>query len=286
MLIGSMLIFGTIGIFRRYIPLSSSMLAFARGILGGLVLLFFVKLKGASIRHSIGVKKFFLLALSGALMGVNWILLFEAYNNTTVATATLCYYMEPTIVILLAPFIFKEKLTPKKLVCALVSIAGMCLVSGIFEAGGVHASDLKGVFFGLGAAVLYSSVVIMNKLMQIDDAYEKTIIQLFSAAVVLIPYLIFTEDFSSFDLKPFAIAMILVVGIVHTGIAYALYFGSIRGLKAQSIAVLSYIDPVSALILSSLILGERMTVQGIVGAVLIIGAAFICEFNFKQKSGS
>lgn len=277
MFIGAMLIFGTIGIFRRKIGLSSAILACFRGLSGAAFLVLVVWLQKKKIRHGIGKKKVFLLMLTGALIGINWMLLFEAFNFTSVATATLCYYMQPTIVILLAPIFFKEKLTLKKLLCALVAIAGMVLVSGVAETGIPQTGEMKGILCGLGAAAFYAGVVILNKLLTGIDAYEKTIIQLTSAAVVLIPYLLFTQDFSSISIQGSELLMLLIVGFVHTGIAYAMYFGSVDRLKAQTIAIFSYIDPVSALILSALILRENMTVLGIMGAVMILGAAFVSE---------
>jgi len=240
------------------------------------------KLSGRSSGNPIPKKKLLILILSGMIMGVNWMLLFEAYNYTTVATATLCYYMAPTIVILLSPLLFREKLGVKNSLCAAIAIAGMVLVSGMTEVGGVQAADFKGILFGLGAACFYAGVVVLNKLAPVEDAYQKTTIQLFSAAVVMVPYLLLTEDFTAITLNAFSVLMLLVVCIVHTGIAYALYFGSMNNLKAQSIAVLSYIDPVSALILSALLLHESLTVYGLIGAVLIIGSALGSELNFKK----
>ena len=283
MIISSMLIFGTIGIFRRYIPISSGLLAFSRGLLGGAFLLLFVLARGRKLGHIEG-KKLLLLALTGAVMGMNWICLFEAYNYTAVSTATMCYYMQPTIVILLSPLVLRERLTPKKLICAAAAIVGMVFVSGMIEGGGIQAQDMKGILYGLAAAALYATVVIMNKKVQVDDDYEKTIIQLISAAVILIPYLLVTEGFSDIKLDALAVGMVLVVGIVHTGIAYALYFGSMKGLKAQSVAVLSYIDPVFALVLSAMVLGEKLSAFGIFGAVLVIGSAIVSEISVKKHS--
>jgi len=282
MLITSMLIFGTIGIFRRYIPLSSAMLAFSRGILGSVCLILFLALKKHKL-PKIKKKTLFLLIITGALIGLNWILLFEAYNYTTVATATMCYYMQPTIVILLSPLVLREKLAMKKLLCAATAIVGMIFISGMLEGNGVGTKDTMGILCGLGAASLYATVVILNKKIQIEDAYQKTIIQLSSAAVVLIPYLFITENLSEIKLDVLAILMVLVVGIVHTGIAYALYFGSMKNLKSQSIAVLSYIDPVFALLLSAVVLSEKLTVFGVIGAVLIIGSAMISELGNKEN---
>lgn len=275
-IISAMLIFGTLGIFRRYIPLSSAMLALFRGLLGSAFLLILVFAKGGRLQKLTG-RTLLLLAVTGAIMGLNWMLLFEAYNYTSVATATMCYYMQPTIVILLSPLVFRERLTPKKLFCAVAAIIGMVFVSGILSGNGFQTQDIKGIRFGLGAAALYSAVVILNKKVVVEDVYEKSIIQLAAAAVILIPYLLLTEDISQIELTGTAVGMVLLVGIVHTGIAYALYFGSMKNLKVQSIAVMSYIEPVFALLLSAIVLHERMSVFGMVGAVLIIGSAIVGE---------
>lgn len=278
MLISSLVIVGTIGIFRRYIPLSSPLLAFFRGIIGAAALLIFVLLRKRTALQKIPGKLLAGLVINGAFLGINWILLFEAYTYTTIAKATLCYYLQPTIVLLLSPVLFGEKLTAKKLLCAAVSFAGMVMVSGLISANGTPAGDIRGVLFGLGAACFYSLVVILNKKITGVDAYEKTIIQLFSAAAVLLPYLMMTGEFNgiAFDIQ--TLLPVLVVGIIHTGLVYALYFGSMDGLKAQTISVLSYIDPVVAMIVSALILREGMTLSGIIGAVLIIGSMVISEY--------
>ena len=275
-LISSMLIFGTLGIFRRYIPLSSAMLAVFRGLLGSAFLLVFVFAKGGRLQR-LERKILLMLVLTGAVMGFNWMLLFEAYNYTTVAAATMCYYMQPTIVILLSPLVFHEKLGLKKLLCALAAIIGMVFVSGVLGNSGAQAQDIRGILFGLGAAAFYSAVVILNKKIEIDDVYEKSVIQLAAAAIVLLPYVLLTEDVYAIMLNSTAIVMVLIVGIVHTGLAYALYFGSMKKLKAQTIAVMSYIDPVFALLLSAAVLHEKLPVLGIVGAVLILGSALVSE---------
>ena len=281
MFIASMLIFGTIGIFRRSIPLPSAFLAFARGILGGLfMLLGRLRRKGAS---TLLPRRILLrLAVTGAMIGFNWMLLFEAYNHTTVAVATLCYYMQPTLVILLSPLVFRERLTAGKGLCALVSIIGMVLVSGAAESGSAQGRDMTGVLLGLGAAALYACVVMMNKKTQGVDAYQKTTVQLLSAGIVMVPYLLLTRGFSGIGgalSSPSVVLLLLTVGILHTGVAYAMYFGSMDGLNVQSIAVLSYIDPVSALLFSAVLLREPLTPLNLVGAVLIIGAAAVSEMG-------
>ncbi|HHU22439.1 MAG TPA: EamA family transporter [Clostridiales bacterium] len=281
MLISALIIVGTIGIFRRYIPLSSALLAFFRGLIGSVSLFIFIKLRRTGRWQSIEPKKLVGLIVNGAFLGINWILLFEAYNYTTIAKATLCYYMQPTIILLLSPLVFKEKLTVKKVICALVALAGMVFVSGVIGEEARQANDFKGVLFGLGAACFYSLVIILNKKISDVDAYQKTIIQLVSSAVALIPYLLVTGGFKDVVFNVNLVLLLLVVGIIHTGVVYALYFGSMSGLKAQTISTLSYIDPVVAMIMSALILGETMTVWGVIGAVLIIGSAIVSELEPK-----
>lgn len=282
-LILSMFIFGTIGIFRRYIPLPSSLLALTRGAIGVVFLLIFMMLRKEKVDFKEIKDKILILCVSGVAIGFNWILLFEAYNYTTVATATLCYYMAPVFVIMASPFLFKEKLTLKKLICVIVALAGMVLVSGVIETGFSGISELKGVLFGIGAATLYASVVLMNKKTAGVPAYPKTAIQLGSAAIVLLPYTILTENFAELTFVPLTIIMLIVVGVLHTGLTYALYFGSMDNLKAQTVAIFSYIDPVVAIILSALILNEKMSVFGIIGAVMVLGSTLVSEINIKKK---
>lgn len=282
-LILSMFIFGTIGIFRRFIPLPSSILAMARGAIGVVFLLIFMAVKKEKLNFKEIKDKILLLCISGVLIGFNWILLFEAYNYTTVATATLCYYMAPVFVIIASPFLFKEKLTLKKILCVVVALVGMVLVSGVIEAGFSGIGEFKGVLLGLGAAALYASVVLMNKKTAGVPIYTKTVIQLGSAAIVLLPYALLTENFAEITLEPLTVVMLLVVGVIHTGWAYALYFGSMDNLKAQTVAIFSYIDPVVAIILSALILNEEMSIFGIIGAVLVLGSTFISELPSKKK---
>ena len=282
-LITSMAIFATIGIFRKYIPLPSSTVAMARAVIGTLFLVAMILLRGKKISFESIKKNALPLCFSGVFLGFNWILLFEAYNYTTVATATLCYYMAPVILILASPLLFKERLTVSKLVCAVVAVGGMTLVSGIFTSGDKGTDNIKGVLLGLCAAFLYAAVVTCNKKLKDIEAFDRTTVQLGISAIVLTPYTLLVEDFSQVALNGFTVIMLVVVGVVHTGIAYALYFGCIDRLKTQTVAIYSYIDPVGAVLLSALFLKEPMGVPEIIGAVLVLGATLASEFVDRKK---
>lgn len=282
-LILAMVIFGTIGIFRKYIPLPSGIVACVRGILGVAFLLVFIKIKKIKMDKEAIKKHLWILLVSGGFIGLNWVLLFESYRYTSVAVATLCYYMAPIFVMIVSPFLLKEKLTVKKVLCVIVALIGMVFVSGVLDGGISDVSEMKGILFGLGAAALYATVIMMNQKLREVPTYDKTIMQLGAAAVVLIPYILFVEDLSAVVLTPLIVFMLIIVGVVHTGIAYALYFGSMNGLKAQTVALFSYIDPIVAIILSAMFLKEPMTIYSAIGAVLVLGATMISELPEKRK---
>ena len=280
----SMFIFGTIGIFVRHIPFPSSVIALARGGIGMLFLLLVVLVSRKKISKTDIRRNLIPLCLSGFFLGFNWILLFEAYRYTTVATATLCYYLAPVIVILVSPVILKEKLTAKKLICVAVALLGMVFVSGILETGLPTVGESKGILFGIAAATFYASVVLCNKHIHDISSYDMTIMQLGIATVVLLPYTLFTESIGDLQFTAGALGMLLFVAIVHTGVAYALYFSSMQGLSSHTIAIFSYVDPIVAIILSAILLHEPMGIFGVIGAILILGSTLISGLPDKNET--
>lgn len=276
----SMAIFGTVGIFVRFIPLPSAVIAFCRGVLGCLFLLLVMTVTGQKPNLTDIKRNGLVLAISGAAIGINWILLFEAYRHTTVAIATICYYLAPAFVTLGSPLV-GEKLTAKKLGCIGVAMIGMVFVSGVLQGG--QNGSLLGVLLGVGAAVFYASVILLNKKLSPISAYDKTLCQLGAASIVVAPYILLSGGISFAEMSTLGWFMLVVVGIVHTGIAYALYFGGIRDVNAQTAAILSYLDPVLSIILSALILQERLDVFSVIGAVLILGGALYSELPGQKK---
>lgn len=272
-----MCIFSTIGIVRKYIPFPSSIVALARAVIGAGFLLIVIGFRKKPVRMPAGRKNLILLLISGFALGMNWILLFESYNYTTVATATLCYYFAPILVILASPLVLGEKLTLRKGICAAAALIGMVLVSGVTDGTQGGLQDWKGILFGLGAAVLYACVVLLNRKIDPMDAFDKAFAQLAIAAVTLLPYVFLTEELSALQIAPDGWILLAVAGIVHTGIAYSLYFKSISHLPAQTSALLSYIDPIFAVLLSVLVLKESMSIAAFIGAAMILGAAIVSE---------
>lgn len=282
MLIVSMAVFGTLGPFVRNIPVSSGELALYRAVLAALLIAAFLLVTGQKIPFARIKKEVPLLLASGVAMGINWILLFEAYKYTTVSVATLSYYFAPVIVTVVCPILFKEKLTGKQILCFLMSTLGLVLITGIGDVGG--GSDLIGILFGLGAAVFYAIVVLLNKFIKKVEGIHRTFLQFLAAIVILVPYVLTTSGMTLGGMGAVGWVNLLIVGLVHTGITYCMYFSSLKELPGQKAAILSYIDPLVAVLVSVTVLGESMTFWQIVGGVLILGFTLWNEITPKAAS--
>lgn len=270
MMIISMAVFGTLGLFVRHIPLTSGELALYRAVLAAALIGGYLLVSRQSIPLRSIKKEIPLLLFSGIAMGINWILLFEAYKYTTVSIATLSYYFAPVIVTLACPILFHEKLSRKQLICFFMSTLGLVLITGIGDFGN-RSSHIVGILFGLGAAVFYAAVILLNKFIRKVEGIHRTFLQFLAAILILIPYVLLTSGIHLQDLDGIGWSALLIVGIIHTGITYCLYFSSLKELPGQKAAILSYIDPLVAVLVSVFLLGETMTWQQVLGGVLILG---------------
>ena len=278
-LILSMAIFGTLGLFVRYIPVSSGELALYRALLAASMIGLFLLVTKQPIPVASIKKEIPLLLFSGVAMGINWILLFEAYRYTTVSVATLSYYFAPVIVTAVCPFLFHEKLSRRQILCFVMSTLGLILITGIGNLDG--QSHLIGIGFGLGAAVFYATVVLINKFIRNVQGIHRTFLQFLAAIVILIPYVALTSGVTLENLNALGWVNLLIVGLVHTGITYCLYFSSLKELPGQKAAILSYIDPLVAVVVSVALLHEPITLWQGVGGILILGFTFYNEIAPK-----
>ncbi len=271
-----MAIFGTLSPFIRRIPLTSAEVALFRAAvaLGCILAAKGFARKGLTLR-GMG-REGLLLFLSGAAMGFNWIFLFEAYKYTTVSVATLSYYFAPVIVMVACPLLFHERMTRKRLVCSVGSTLGLVLVvnpGGLAEGG----DPLRGVLFGLAAAALYATVILMNKKLTRVSGIDRTALQFGAAAAVLLPYILLTTGFHFGRMDSTGWLCLLVVCLVHSALAYLLYFSALRELPGQEAAVLSYIDPLVAVLVSLTVLAEP------VAPVQLVGGAMILAFTLANE---
>ena len=275
----SMAVFGTIAPFVRRISVSSGELALYRAILGAALIGAYLLIRRENPFSAKLRREILLLLLSGGAMGINWILLFEAYRYTTVSTATLCYYFAPVIVTLLSPILFREALTPRQILCFFMATLGLVLITGVEGRG-----NLTGILFGLGAAAFYAAVVLLNKYIRHTAGIQRTFLQFLAAIVIPIPYVAATGGVTLSRLNSIGWVCLLVVGIFHTGITYCLYFSSLKAIPGQSAAILSYIDPLVAVLISVTVLQEPLSWQQALGGTLILGFTLWNLLPERQKS--
>ena len=282
MLIVSMVIFGTIGLFVRNISVSSGELALYRAVLAASLIGCYLLASRQSIPFAQIKKELPLLLFSGIAMAFNWILLFQAYKFTTVSVATLSYYFAPVIVTVACPILFKEKMGAKQWICFAMSTLGIVLITGIgdLSAGSNH---FIGILFGLGAACLYATVILLNKFIKTVGGIHRTFLQFIAAIIVLVPYVSLTggSNLAALEIKGWI--FLLIVGLVHTDITYCMYFSSLKELPGQKAAILSYIDPLVAVLVSVLILGEAMTLMQVIGGLLILGFTLWNEISPQNQ---
>ena len=271
----AMLIFGSIGLFVRTLPFTSSQIALARGLIGSAFLFAssFILKKGLSFKRIQSNLK--VLLPLGIMLGFNWILLFQAYRYTSIANATVSYYCAPVIGMRLTPVVFKESLTRTNVLCIFAAMADMVCISG--AGGTLDRQNLIGIAYGFGGAVFYAAIVLTNKFLKDISDFESAFTQLFIAALALLPYVLLTDGIRLTGASAVTVMLLILVGVVHTGFSYLLYFASLPRLDSRTIATFSYIDPISAILLSSLFLAEPMTLIQAAGAVLILGATLVNE---------
>ncbi|AKC61471.1 MULTISPECIES: DMT family transporter [Clostridium] len=280
----SMLIVGSIGLFVRSIPFSSAQIALVRGILGCAFVFVFSLMSGHKISGKNIKANLWILIASGIALSVNWILLFQAYKYTTISNATICYYFAPVLVMILSPLILKEPLSVLKVLCIVAALVGLACITGVSQKAG--ANDFVGILYGLGSAVLYATVIFLNKCLKDIKGIESSIVQLGVSAISLLAYVLMSEGFKLDEITVTPIVLLFIVGVIHTGVVYLLYFSSMRELSAQSVAALSYIDPVVAILLASIFLHEKMTIVQIIGGILILGTTFFNEIYAQKKKTS
>lgn len=271
----AMIIWGSLGIFARNIDMASSQIALLRGAIGTSFLILVLLVTKTNIDYKEIKSNLKFLLLSGFCISFNWILLFESYKYTDVSIATICYYFSPIFVIVLSIILFKEKLNITNIICVVSAMIGLIIIVGSDVIGFSFSSDnLRGIFFGIAAGFLYAIVVISNKCIKHINGLELTVIQLGIATVVLLPYILATSNFH-FNINSASFINIIILGVVHTGFAYYIYFSSIKKVSVHTTAVLSYLDPICAIIFSVTILNETLTIVHIIGGALVIGATFV-----------
>lgn len=281
--------FGTIGIVTHFIPLTSAAIVFYRALLGGIFIITMTYISGKVVNVKAMGDNFLVLVCTGFFMGLNWVFQFEAFRVSTVAIGTVCYNTMPIFLLIIAAFMFKEKITIKNILCIIFATIGIILVSNVLNSG-IRSNEVLGCFYGILGAINYALIVVFNRKLENIETHDKVIFQFIFSAIIMFMYVIFIqrkslffeENISNRDLL-IGIFCILLLSFFHTGFCYVHYFNAVSRLKAETVAILTYIDPVVALFTSYFILKEKTTVAQMLGASLILASALANELIKIEK---
>lgn len=275
--------FGTIGLVTHFIPLSSPAIVFYRAIFGALFIIISTYAVGDSINLKSILDNFVVLIFTGLFMGLNWVLQFEAFRVSSVAIGTVCYNTMPIFLIIIASIVFQEKMSYKTIICIIIATIGVVLVSNVMNTG-IKSSAVIGSVYGILGAIFYALILTFNRYLSDISTRDKVVFQFVFSAIIMAIYIIFISK-SSFIFDSTVktsemftgIICILLLGIFHTGFCYIHYFNAVAVLKAETVGLLTYIDPVVALFLSYFVLKENMSFLQIIGAIMILGSTLVNE---------
>ena len=275
-------IFGTNGIIASHIPLSSYEIVLTRTVLGGFFLLILAtaRREWGSLRRASRTSLVWLV-LSGLFLSGNWLFLYEAYQHIGVSLATLMCYCGPILIMILSYFVFHEPFTVPKVSAMIIVTVGILCING----ADVQAHGLSwGLVCGFLSAVCFALLVIAMKKVSgiggiLSPACQLLVASLVVAAVTL------SMPAAPISLDMTHIACMVCLGIVNTGLGYYLYFSGVQRLSAQSVSICGYMEPLTALALSAILLGESLTLLQWIGAACILGGVALSELWHPGKKG-
>lgn len=271
----SMILSGTLGVMMHFVTFPSSVSAFSRALISTPFLLLVIHIRKEKLNYLAVRNNAILLFLTGTMIALSWIFMFEAYRYAPVSVVTLCSYLSPIFLLIAAPIILKEKISFPKCLCVLGALVGVLIISGSADLGVQEGLDIRGVLFSMGASLSNTALILLSKKIRNISAYNQTVVQFAAAGLVMFPYALLTGGFSRLCFDGIAILMLLIIGIVNTGICYVMYFDALPKVSAQTIALYNYVPSLVSMVLSAAVLGERLTLGNICGGLLILAAAII-----------
>jgi len=273
-----MIIWGSLGVFTRSIPLSALSLAFLRALIALPVLFAALKMKKTAKLKPPLLKPYL---ISGVLLGFGWLTLFYGFKHTSISSAVIIYNMCPVYVMIAAPLLLKETISKLQIAVICTSFLGLLMIVGhdLLEGYGYMGMALSAV-----SGLLYATIVLINRSIKVRlDNQTATFAQIFTAMIVLLPFVLIDGNvFTIISLDATAIIFTILLGLLHTGVAYSLFFSLSAQMKSVEIVSYSYLEPLFGILFSVIVVDEVLTPLQIVGGVFILGSTFIGE-RFKDR---
>lgn len=273
--IASAMLWGTYGSFLTVIEargMNADVINFLRFASTSLPILLYLLVKKREALH-VKKKDLWLFAANGLAS----ILFFTscyaaAIRETKIAVAAALLYTAPAIVLLLSALLFGEKITPRKLLCILLSVLGCALVSGLGSGGATLTA--RGLLLGLGAGLGYALYSIFSRLIQQRgySTFTNVCWTFLIAAAAYLAISAFKGNASQIADLPAAALLSVVCGLLTGLLAYLLYTAGLREMEPSRAAQLATIEPVFAALLGVLLFRQSLSVTECLGIALVVTA--------------
>jgi RarD protein len=273
----SMLIWGSVSIFARKAGQDPLVTVTYRVLLGALALGVLALFQRGGPKLTLRPRQWALMLVSGLALAITWLFFFKAVSATSVTNAVLSYYAAPVLVALTAPILLGERLESRTMLATALAFGGLFFM--LYQPGQtLRAADVTGIGYGLIAACFYAAVTITGRWLADVPATRLVLIQTLTATVVLVPAMLLQGGRATLAISAPSMALLLVIGVIHTALALVLYFVGLRRVKVQHVGVLAYLDPVSAVLFAYLFLGEVPASTSLVGgALVLVGSALLLK---------
>ncbi len=274
-----MVIWGSLGVFTRSIPLSALSLAFLRAFIALPVLFIAMKKKKSD---KVRWQLFIPYLISGALLGFGWLTLFYGFKHTSISSAVIIYNMCPVYVMILAPLVLKESISKIQIAVIFISFLGLFLIVGTNLSEGY---GYMGLALSAFSGMLYAAIVLINRSIKVRvDNQTATFVQILTAMVVLLPFVLLDGNiFAVVHLDAVAIVYTILLGVLHTGLAYTVFFSLSAHMKSVEIVSYSFLEPLFGILFSVIFLSEALTIPKMIGGILILGSTYIGEMLKDKK---
>ena len=275
-----MIIWGSLGVFTRSIPLSALSLAFLRAFIALPVLFVVMKMKkGDKVKGQLLLP----YLISGVLLGFGWLTLFYGFKHTSISSAVMIYNMCPVYVMIFAPLVLKETISKIQIAVIFISFLGLFLIVGhnLSEGYGYMGLVLSAV-----SGMLYATIVLINRSIKVRvDNQTATFVQILTAMIVLLPFVLIDGNvFTVVQLDAIAVIYTILLGVLHTGVAYTMFFSVYAHMKSVEIVSYSFLEPLFGILFSVIFIGETLTFPQIIGGFLILGSNYLGQKAASSRS--
>ena len=207
---------------------------------------------------------------------------FATVKMVSISVAAILLYTAPCIIMLLSIPLFKEKLTPTKLICLILSFAGCVLVTGL---GTTSQIPILGILTGLGSGLGYALYTIFGRFAL--KKYHPFTVTFYTFLVASIGILFFSKPIDTLSIlitSPPSILYAVLLALISTLVPFLCYTKGLDGLEAGTASIIACIEPMVAIIADVILFDKKLSAPNLIGIVLIITAVIAINLHSNNKN--